>query len=63
MEVNGMLRVSVWRGAREGRFEAFEVPRRPSQTVLDVVTHIQRHSIPPSPIASRAASACAAPAR
>ena len=41
-----MLRVAVWRGAREGRFEAFEVPRRPSQTVLDVVTHIQRHLDP-----------------
>jgi fumarate reductase iron-sulfur subunit len=40
------LRVRVWRGAREGRFEAFEVPRQPSQTVLDVVTHIQRHLDP-----------------
>ncbi len=37
------LRVSVWRGGKDGRYEAFEVPRRPSQTVLDVVTHIQRH--------------------
>jgi fumarate reductase iron-sulfur subunit len=37
------LRVRVWRGGSDGRFEAFEVPRRPSQTVLDVVTHIQRH--------------------
>jgi fumarate reductase iron-sulfur subunit len=46
MEVSGMLRVGVWRGAREGRFETFEVPRRPSQTVLDVVTHIQRHLDP-----------------
>ena len=36
------LRVRVWRGGADGRFEAFEVPRRPSQTVLDVVTHIQR---------------------
>src|SRR5258706_5663738 len=46
MEVSAMLRVTVWRGAREGRFETFEVPRRPSQTVLDVVTHIQRHLDP-----------------
>src|SRR5204862_7060537 len=45
-EVSGMLRVAVWRGAREGRFETFDVPRRPSQTVLDVVTHIQRHLDP-----------------
>ena len=40
------LSVRVWRGAREGRFQTFEVPRRPSQTVLDVVTHIQRHLDP-----------------
>ena len=40
------LRVSVWRGAKEGRYETFEVPRQPSQTVLDVVTHIQRRLDP-----------------
>ena len=44
--MTGTLRVSVWRGAAEGRFQAFEVPRHPSQTVLDVVTHIQRHLDP-----------------
>ncbi len=37
------LQVEVWRGAAEGRFETFEVPARESQTVLDVVTWIQRH--------------------
>jgi fumarate reductase iron-sulfur subunit len=36
------LRVSVWRGAAQGSFQEFEVPRHPSQTVLDVVTYIQR---------------------
>jgi fumarate reductase iron-sulfur subunit len=36
------LRVSVWRGGGDGGFQAFEVPRSPSQTVLDVVTYIQR---------------------
>jgi fumarate reductase iron-sulfur subunit len=36
------LRVSVWRGTGEGRFQEFEVPRLESQTVLDVVTYIQR---------------------
>jgi fumarate reductase iron-sulfur subunit len=36
------LRVKVWRGGAEGAFQAFEVPRHASQTVLDVVTHIQR---------------------
>jgi fumarate reductase iron-sulfur subunit len=37
-----VLRVKVWRGGAEGAFQSFEVPRHPSQTVLDVVTHIQR---------------------
>ncbi len=36
------LKVSVWRGKTQGAFTTYEVPRRPSQTVLDVVTHIQR---------------------
>jgi fumarate reductase iron-sulfur subunit len=40
------LRVSVWRGGAEGRYQDFDVPRRESQTVLDVVTHIQRHLDP-----------------
>jgi fumarate reductase iron-sulfur subunit len=36
------LQVRVWRGGAAGAFQAFEVPRHASQTVLDVVTHIQR---------------------
>jgi len=36
------VRVRVWRGGTDGAFQEFEVPRRESQTVLDVVTHIQR---------------------
>ena len=36
------LHVSVWRGGAAGRLQSYEVPRYPSQTVLDVVTHIQR---------------------
>jgi fumarate reductase iron-sulfur subunit len=36
------LTVSVWRGGEAGRFQVFEVPRLESQTVLDVVTYIQR---------------------
>jgi fumarate reductase iron-sulfur subunit len=35
--------VKVWRGREDGRFQAFTVPRRASQTVLDVVSWIQRH--------------------
>jgi len=34
--------VQVWRGTASGTFQQFEVPRYASQTVLDVVTHIQR---------------------
>jgi fumarate reductase iron-sulfur subunit len=40
------LRVDVWRGREAGRFERFEVPREDSQTVLDVVSYIQRHLDP-----------------
>ena len=36
------MRVNVWRGKAEGAFQEFEVPRHASQSVLDVVTHIQR---------------------
>src|SRR5687767_4038161 len=41
-----MLHVRVWRGGEEGRWQEFEVPRLESQTVLDVVTHIQRRCDP-----------------
>lgn len=41
-----MLRVAVWRGKQRGEFVHYEVPRLPSQTVLDVVTHIQRRIDP-----------------
>lgn len=36
------LSVRVWRGAESGHYQEFEVPRLESQTVLDVVTYIQR---------------------
>lgn len=37
------LTVCVWRGAEEGRFVEYSVPRRENQTVLDAVTFIQRN--------------------
>ncbi len=37
-----MLQVSVWRGTEQGRYVDYEVPRQTSQTVLDVITYIQR---------------------
>ena len=41
-----MLSVEVWRGAADGRFQTFAVPRRAHQTILDVVTEIQRDQDP-----------------
>jgi fumarate reductase iron-sulfur subunit len=40
------LSVALWRGAQDGRYETYAVPRRESQTVLDVVTFVQRHLDP-----------------
>ena len=40
------LSVRVWRGAEDGAFATFRVPARPNQTVLDVVTEIQRYQAP-----------------
>jgi len=41
-----MLQVSVWRGGAEGGYRVYEVPRQESQSVLDVVTYIQRNIDP-----------------
>jgi len=41
-----MLQVSVWRGAEVGGYRTYEVPRQESQSVLDVVTYIQRYIDP-----------------
>ena len=46
MSGNGTLEVRVWRGGASGEFQTFRVPRRDSQTVLDVVTWIQREADP-----------------
>ena len=40
------LSVSLWRGGAQGRYETYSVPRCESQTVLDVVTYVQRHLDP-----------------
>jgi fumarate reductase iron-sulfur subunit len=39
---NAMLEVDVWRGTETGSFQEFTIARRAYQTVLDVVTEIQR---------------------
>jgi fumarate reductase iron-sulfur subunit len=41
-----VVKVRVWRGKEQGEYQAYEVPRQPSQTVLDIVTYIQREIDP-----------------
>jgi fumarate reductase iron-sulfur subunit len=40
------MHVSIWRGGAEGAYADYEVPRLESQTVLDVVTYVQRQLDP-----------------
>ena len=40
------LHASIWRGRAQGRFQTYEVPRHRSQTILDVVTFVQRRLEP-----------------
>ena len=42
-DMRSELTVSLWRGAQRGRYELYSVPLRENQTVLDVVTFVQRH--------------------
>jgi fumarate reductase iron-sulfur subunit len=44
--VGSQLSVSLWRGGAQGRYETYAVPVRENQTVLDVVTWIQRNLDP-----------------
>ncbi|HKJ53408.1 MAG TPA: 2Fe-2S iron-sulfur cluster-binding protein [Gammaproteobacteria bacterium] len=47
MQTSESITVKVWRGnADGGQFADYEVPHRPAQTILDVVTWIQRHADP-----------------
>ena len=46
MSSESTLNVRVRRGGARGAFQLFEVPRHASQTVLDVVTYIQRELDP-----------------
>ncbi|MBX2882313.1 MAG: succinate dehydrogenase/fumarate reductase iron-sulfur subunit [Granulosicoccus sp.] len=40
------LKVQVWRGRENGGLENYQVPLRQNQTVLDVITEIQREQAP-----------------
>jgi len=44
--MSDVLGVDIWRGTEQGQFQAFAIPRRQHQTVLDVVTEIQREHDP-----------------
>ncbi len=44
--MTNMLSVKIWRGGSEGAFTAYSVPSQDSQTVLDVVTWVQRNADP-----------------
>ena len=38
----GDLKIEIWRGEAEGEFRSYTVPHQTSQTILDVVTYVQR---------------------
>ncbi len=40
------LQVSLWRGGETGAYRSYAVPQRANQTVLDLVTYVQRHLDP-----------------
>ena len=40
------IEVSLWRGKADGRYQVYRVPQRDNQTVLDVVSWVQRHADP-----------------
>lgn len=40
------LSVTLWRGAEEGAYQTYQVPTRENQTILDVVTWVQRNLDP-----------------
>lgn len=45
-ETEKTIRVHIWRGKDEGRHVSYEVPARENQTVLDLVTEVQRYHEP-----------------
>ena len=46
MTETGMLKVRIWRGREDGEFSTYAVPARDNQTVLDLVTEVQRRHEP-----------------
>jgi succinate dehydrogenase iron-sulfur subunit len=46
MTATATLAVEIWRGTEKGQFQNFSIPQRTHQTVLDVVSEIQREHDP-----------------
>ncbi len=44
--MSNSIKVSIWRGKTDGRYATYDVPMGESQTVLDVVTYVQRYIDP-----------------
>ena len=44
--MDGTIEVSLWRGKADGGYRTYAVPLRENQTVLDVVTWVQRNADP-----------------
>jgi fumarate reductase iron-sulfur subunit len=42
VDTDKALSVDIWRGGEDGRYRSYTVPHEMSQTVLDVVTYVQR---------------------
>lgn len=46
MSAEKSLTVRIWRGREDGAFQTYQVPARDNQTVLDIVTEVQRRHEP-----------------
>jgi fumarate reductase iron-sulfur subunit len=46
VEADDYLSVQIWKGGSDGALQSFDVPARANQTVLDVVTWVQRNLDP-----------------
>ncbi len=46
LKMSQSIKVSIWRGAQNGRYQNYDVPQRNNQTVLDLVSWLQRHVVP-----------------
>ena len=45
-ETDRQITLEIWRGQKEGFYQSYSVPAQESQTILDVVTYVQRRIDP-----------------